>query len=147
MHAAARLGKSSVRLPAKTLSHPNKEPATSGLSEERHKEVWACRYFYGGSKVEVDKGLLIENECALLGIGCVRPMKMVDGQKQQSADDAALTQKVGKSRIVIEQKNGQMKGGTDYFDKTIPVCQLGLADAIFRAGFLLQNFKVAFIQE
>ena len=40
-----------------------------------------------------------------------------------------------------------MKGATDYFDKTIPVCQLGLADAIFRAGFLLQNFKVAFIQE
>ena len=27
------------------------------------------------SKVEVDKGFLIENECALLGIGCVRPMK------------------------------------------------------------------------
>ena len=70
-----------------------------------------------GLKVEVDKGFLIENECALLGIGCVRPMKLIDGQAQQSAEDAALTQKVGKTRIVIEQKNGQLKGATNYFDK------------------------------
>ena len=52
--------------------------------------------------VEVDKGFLIENECALLGINCVRPMKLLDGQAQQSAEDAALTQKVGKARIVVE---------------------------------------------
>ena len=57
-----------------------------------------------GSKVEVNKGFLIENECTLLGIGCVRPMKIVDGQKLQSGEDAALTQKVGKTRIVIKQK-------------------------------------------
>ena len=31
-------------------------------------------------------------------------MKLIDGQAQQSAEDAALTQKVGKTRIVIEQK-------------------------------------------
>ena len=55
-------------------------------------------------KVEVNKDFLIENEGALLGIGCVRPMKMIDGQAKQLAEDAALTQKVGKSRITTEQK-------------------------------------------
>ena len=40
-----------------------------------------------------------------------------------------------------------MKRATEYFDKTISVNQLALADSIFRVGFLLQNFKVAFIQE
>ena len=61
-----------------------------------------------GMAVNVAKGFLIENECALLGVGCVRPVKLLDGQAQQLAEDAALTQKVGKTRIVIEQKNGQM---------------------------------------
>ena len=32
--------------------------------------------------IEVNKGFLIENECALRGIGCVRPMKMIDHQTQ-----------------------------------------------------------------
>ena len=46
-----------------------------------------------GMSVEVDKGFLIENECALLGIGCVRPMKMIDHQTQQAPQDASLTKK------------------------------------------------------
>ena len=62
-----------------------------------------------GMAVEVDKGFLIENECAMLGVGCVRPLKMMDHQRQQSAEDAALTQKIGKMRIVIEQCNGSTK--------------------------------------
>ena len=65
-----------------------------------------------GMSIKVDKGFLIENECALRGIACVRPLKMIDHQTQQSAEDAALTQKVGKTRIVIEQCNGQMKQST-----------------------------------
>ena len=52
-----------------------------------------------GCAVEVDKGFLIENECAFLGIHCVRPMKMLTGQMQQSKEDVALTQKVGKTSI------------------------------------------------
>ena len=100
-----------------------------------------------GMAVEVDKGFLIENECALLGINCVRPMKLLDGQAQQSAEDAALTQKVGKTRIVVEQKNGQMKQFTNFFDSTININQLALADAIFKSSYLIQNFKLPFIQE
>ena len=33
-----------------------------------------------GMSVEVDKGSLIKNKCALRGIGCVRPMKLMDNQ-------------------------------------------------------------------
>ena len=90
---------------------------------------------------------MIENECALLGINCVRPIKLVDKQTQQSSADASLTQKVGKTRIVIEQNNGQMKQATNFFDRRIQINQLGLADRIFHSSFLLQNFKLPFIQE
>lgn len=62
-----------------------------------------------GLAVEVDKGFLIENVCVLLGIGCVNLMKLLEKQSQQSLLDAAPTQKIGKTQIVIEQNNGQMK--------------------------------------
>ena len=100
-----------------------------------------------GSAVEVDKGFLIENLCAILGIICVRPMKLMDRQTQQSKEDVALTQKVGKTRIPIEQANGQMKRGTAFFDRNIRVDQIGLADLIFRSSYLLTNFKLGFIQD
>ena len=59
--------------------------------------------------VEADKEFLIENKCVMLGGGCIQPMKMIDHQNQQSIEDAALTQKVGKPTIVIEQCNGGVK--------------------------------------
>ncbi len=99
-----------------------------------------------GFAVEVDKGFLIENECALQGIITIRPMKMLQNQTQQSKEDSNHTQKVGKSRIVIEQANGQMKNATAWFDKNVKVNQIGLADLIFRSSYLLQNFKLGFIQ-
>ena len=97
--------------------------------------------------VEVDKGFLIENKCALLSLVCVRPMKMIPHQTKQSKEDADLTQKVGKTRIVIEQCNGQTKQALIFFDCQIKVQQIGLADRLFREGFLLQSFKVPSIQE
>ena len=65
---------------------------------------------------------------------------------QQSKEDVALTQKVGKTRIVIEQANGQMKKSTGFFDKNIRIDQIGLADLIFRASYLVTNFRLPFIQ-
>jgi len=100
-----------------------------------------------GMAVEVDKGFIIDNACAELGIICIRPVKKQKGQTQQSKADTALTQKVGKTRIPIEQANGQMKRSTRYFNGSIPLLQLGLANLIFRVSYLLQNFKVGFIQE
>ena len=100
-----------------------------------------------GCAVEVDKGFLVENDCAVLGVLCIRPMKMLDKQTQQSKEDAALTQKVGKMRIPIEQANGQMKGSASFFDSQIRISQVGLADLIFCSSYLMTNFKLGFIQE
>ncbi len=99
-----------------------------------------------GCAVEVDKGFLIENDCAMLGIYCIRPVKFLEKQTQQSKEDVAHTQKVANSRIVIEQANGQMKNSASFFDKRIRLHQIGLADLVFRLSYLLQNFKVGFIQ-
>ena len=74
-------------------------------------------------------------------------MKFLDNQKQQSKTDTALTQKIGKTRIPIEQKNGQMKRSTAFFDRRIRIDQIALADLIFRSSYLLTNFKLPFIQE
>ena len=74
-----------------------------------------------GMSVAVDKGFLIKNECAVRGIGCVRPMKLMDNQTQQSAKDTALTQKVGKTWIVVEQVNGQSKQLASFFDNKIKI--------------------------
>lgn len=73
-----------------------------------------------GFLVEVDKGFLIDNLCAELGVGCVRPTKKFKNQTLQSAEDTALHQKVGNSRIVIEQVNGGAKGQGRYFNGVIP---------------------------
>ena len=61
--------------------------------------------------------------------------------------DTALTQKIGKTRIPIEQCNGGMKQDTGFFDKKIQIQQIGLADRIFYSSNLIQNFKLPFIQE
>ena len=99
-----------------------------------------------GCAVEVDKGFMIDNDCALLGILCVRPQKFIKHQQQQSKEDVAGTQKIGNTRIVIEQVNGGAKLPTQFFDRKIKILQIGLADKIFRSSFLLTNFKLGFIQ-
>eukprot|EP00978_Attheya_sp_CCMP212_P034848 scaffold148472_cov54-Attheya_sp.AAC.1 len=100
-----------------------------------------------GMAVEVDKGFLIDNLCAMVGIICIRPEKRLNGQVQQAATSTALTQKVGKTRIPFEQSNGQMKQSTRFFNTPISILQFGLADLLFRVGYLIQNFKLGFIQE
>eukprot|EP00978_Attheya_sp_CCMP212_P021548 scaffold63058_cov69-Attheya_sp.AAC.2 len=76
-----------------------------------------------GMAVEVDKGFLIDNLCAMVGVICIRPEKRLNGQVQQSATSTALTQKVGKTRIPIEQSNGQMKQSTRFFNSPISILQ------------------------
>eukprot|EP00978_Attheya_sp_CCMP212_P030655 scaffold113536_cov54-Attheya_sp.AAC.1 len=85
--------------------------------------------------VEVNKGFLIDNLCALAGVICIRPEKKLGGQVQQAAHSTALTQKIGKTRIPIEQSNGQMKQSTSFFDSPIAILQLGLADLLLRIGY------------
>lgn len=61
--------------------------------------------------------------------------------------DVASTQKVGKTRIPVEQINGQMKCSTAFFDRRIRIDQIGLADLICRVSYLMQNFRLPFIQQ
>lgn len=93
-----------------------------------------------GMVVEVDKGFLIDNLCAQLGIGCHRALKKLKHQTQQSAEDTALTQKIANTRIIIEQVNGGAKMSGQYFNGVVPVLQLGLALLLLRICFLMQNF-------
>ena len=92
-----------------------------------------------GYVVEVDKGFLIKNDCALIGVITIRPMKLLKNQQQQSKEDVALTQKVGKTRIVIEQANGSMKLSTGFFDTKIKIVQIGLANLILRPATCFAN--------
>ena len=73
-------------------------------------------------------------------------MKLMNGQAQQSREDTALMQKVGKTRIVIEQVNRQLKGATLFSNQNIRVDRIGLGDLIFRSSYLLANFRIGFIQ-
>ena len=100
-----------------------------------------------GCAVQVDKGFLIDNDCAVKGLICVRPQKMLKGQQQQSANETARHQKVGITRIPVEQMNGQAKASAGILDKHVRMDQVGLADLIFFSTFLLTNFKLPFIQD
>jgi hypothetical protein len=55
-----------------------------------------------GHAVEVDKGFMIDNVCAVLGIGCMQPQKKLKKQVQQSKEDTGLSQKIDDARTVIE---------------------------------------------
>jgi hypothetical protein len=99
-----------------------------------------------GSLGEVDKAFLCENDAINQGVGLVRPMKMLDNQVQQSAADTALTQKVGNTRIAIEQLNGAAKAACNYLDHNVPILQLGLAPLIVKVVYLMQNFRPGWVQ-
>ena len=52
--------------------------------------------------VESGKEFLIDNDCVLLGIVFIRIIELMSGQTQKSREDSELTQKVRKTRSVIE---------------------------------------------
>ena len=79
--------------------------------------------------------------------GFLKSLGVDKKRREQSKEDVALTQKVGKTRIPIEQANGQMKRKTTFFDAKIRINQIALADLIFRSSYLMTNFCLPFIQE
>ncbi len=95
---------------------------------------------------KMDKGFTVEDIAAREGARVDRPQKRLRNQKQQSAADTAQTQKVGNTRIIIENVNGGVKMDMRYLNALIPCNQYGIISQIVRVGFLLQNFKKAFIQ-
>jgi hypothetical protein len=119
--------------------------AISDPSATRQSQI--LKHVHYGGAVQLDKGFLIENECAEEGLIAERPQKMMKGQKQQAEVETNRQQKTGKTRIVIEQTNGQAKSSAAYLDRRVRVDQIGLAELIVCSCFLLTNFKLPFIQD
>lgn len=99
-----------------------------------------------GHTGKMDKGFPVDNIAAREGVIIDRPQKRRQNQKQQSAIDTAQTQKIGNTRIIIENVNGGVKMDVRYLNALIPCTQFGIISKVVRIGFLLQNFKKPFIQ-
>jgi len=100
-----------------------------------------------GSTVKVDKGFIIDNEGKAEGVNVDRPQKRRKKQVQQSSVDTSQTQKVGNTRIIVENVNGGLKLQIRYLNALIPTLQFGLVSKIVRIGYLIQNFKKAIVQD
>jgi hypothetical protein len=98
-----------------------------------------------GDVVQVDKGFLIENECAKIGVQVCRPTTMRNKQRQQSRGDTEKTQMIGNTRIIIENINRQGKSENRYFHGALSISAKDIASNMMRIGFLFANFKPAFI--
>jgi hypothetical protein len=112
------------------------------MTEETH----ILRQAPFGSTVKVDKGFIVEHQAAAEGVVMDRPMKRLRKQIQQSSVDTAQTQKIGNTRIIVENVNGEVKLQLRYLNVLIPCTQFGIISQVVRIGFLLQNFKKAIIQ-
>jgi hypothetical protein len=99
-----------------------------------------------GHTCKVDKGFIVNLIAAREGVVIDRPQKRKKNQKQQSAVDTAQTQKIGNTRIIIENVNGGVKTDLRYLNALIPCHQFPIISQIVRIGFLLQNFKKPIIQ-
>uniref|UniRef100_A0A7S2PD48 DDE Tnp4 domain-containing protein n=1 Tax=Skeletonema marinoi TaxID=267567 RepID=A0A7S2PD48_9STRA len=99
-----------------------------------------------GSTAKVDKGFIVDNIASKHGVRIDRPQKRKRHQKQQSAIDTAQTQKIGNTRIIIENVNGGVKSDVRYLNALIPCHQFGIISQLVRIGFLMQNFKKPLIQ-
>ena len=95
----------------------------------------------------MDKGFVIENEAAREGVLVDRPPKRQKKQIQQTEADTGQTQKMGNTRIVVENVNGSMKVQMRYLNVLIPCTQFGVISMIVRVGYLMQNFKKSMIQK
>ena len=67
-------------------------------------------------------------------------------QTQQSSVDTSQTQKIGNTRIVVENVNGETKIQIRFLNVLIPCLQFPVISSVVRFGYLLQNFKKAIIQ-
>jgi hypothetical protein len=71
---------------------------------------------------------------------------MLQGQTQQAAEDTAQTQKVGNTRIAIEQLNGATKAAARWLNGEVPISMLGILSLFMRTKFLMQNCRPGFVQ-
>ena len=99
-----------------------------------------------GNTCKVNKDFTVDNLAAMESIVIDRPQKRLKKQVQQSSVDTSQTQKIGNTRIIVENVNGELKLQIRYLNVLIPCLQFGIISKIVRVGYLLQNFKKAIIQ-
>ena len=104
------------------------------------------RQVHFGNTAKVDKRFLVNNIAAGEGVDIDRPDKRKRKQVQQSSVDTSQTQKIGNTRIIVENVNGDCKLQIRHLNVLIPCHQFGVISKIVRIGYLLQNFKCAVIQ-
>ena len=75
-----------------------------------------------------------------------RPQKRLRKQIQQSTADTCQTQKIGNTRIIVENVNGEVKLDLRYLNVLIPCTHFDVISKVVRVGYLLQNFKKPIIQ-
>ena len=83
---------------------------------------------------------MIENIAALVGVQVMRPTTFRNHLKQQGPGNTEKTQKIGNTRIIIEQVNKE--GKTDYrvFRGKFPIVQKDVLTPMMRVGFMFANF-------
>lgn len=99
-----------------------------------------------GHTAKVDKGFIVDGQGRREGVLIDRPQKRRKKQVQQSSADTSQTQKIGNTRIIVENVNGELKLAVRYLNNHIPCLQFGIISKIVRIGYLMQNFKRAIIQ-
>ena len=99
-----------------------------------------------GGTAKVDKGFPVDNEAVKDGVKIDRPAKRKRNQVKQSSVDTSQTQKIGNTRIVVENVNGEMKLQIRMLNVLIPCNQFSIISQIIRIGYLLQNFKKPIVQ-
>jgi len=110
------------------------------------KDTKILRQVYCGHTAKVDKGFLVNNIAAAEGVNIDRPQTRKKKQVQQSSADTSQTQKVGNTRIIVENVNGEMKSDLRYLNAMVHTTQFPLVSKLIRIGYLMQNFKKAIIQ-
>ena len=100
-----------------------------------------------GHKTKVDKGFICDNIAIECGNHLDRPQKRLKGQVQQSSVDTSQTQKIGNTRIIVENVNGELKLHFRLLNVLIPTLQFGVISKIVRIGYLLQNLKKPIVQD
>ena len=95
---------------------------------------------------KTNKDFLIDKEAATEEVIIDCRQKRLRHQVQQSDVDASQTQKVGNTRITIENVDGEMKDQIRFVRCLITCLQFLILLKVVKMGHLLQNFKCAIIQ-
>ena len=107
------------------------------------KDSKILRQIFFGHTANADKGFIVDNEAAEEGVLVDCSQKRMRKQVQQSAADTCQTQKIGNTRIVIENVNGEVKLDLRYLNVLIPCTHFDVISKVVCVGYLLQNFKKA----